>query len=59
MRTRAPLLGLGVSSISDAWTAYAQNLKVVEDYLNSLGRNELPIFRGHVLSDQDLVVRGA
>ncbi|MCC7502623.1 MAG: oxygen-independent coproporphyrinogen III oxidase [Flavobacteriales bacterium] len=51
------LLGLGVSSISDAWTAYAQNLKVVEDYLNSLGRNELPIFRGHVLSEQDLVVR--
>ena len=51
------LLGLGVSSISDAWTAYAQNVKVVEDYMNSLGRNELPIFRGHVLSEQDLVVR--
>lgn len=51
------LIGLGVSSISDAWTSYAQNLKVVEDYLQCVSRNELPVFRGHELSPMDLVVR--
>ncbi|MCH7536112.1 MAG: hypothetical protein IH948_10310 [Bacteroidetes bacterium] len=50
-------IGLGVSAISDTWTAFAQNLKVVEDYLNSVDNNELPIFRGHYLSKDDMIRR--
>jgi oxygen-independent coproporphyrinogen-3 oxidase len=51
------LIGLGVSAISDAWTCYAQNAKVVEDYLQRVDGGDLPVFRGHILSDRDLAVR--
>lgn len=54
----APLLiGLGVSSISDAWQGFAQNVKKVEDYLKLVGKGELPVFKGHILTDEDLVLR--
>ena len=53
------LIGLGVSSISDSWTCYAQNVKVVEDYLKEVAADELPVMRGHVLSPEDLQVREA
>jgi len=51
------MLGLGVSSISDTWNAFAQNEKVVEDYYKRLEKNELPVFRGHVLNKEDLILR--
>ncbi len=51
------MVGLGVSAIGDAWTCYAQNAKVVEEYLGQVRQGELPIHRGHVLSAEDLVVR--
>lgn len=51
------LIGLGASSISDSWRGYAQNEKKVEDYYKRLAANELPIFRGHELSREDLVLR--
>lgn len=51
------LLGLGVSSISDTWDAFAQNVKTVEEYINALNNNTLPIFKGHELTDEDLYVR--
>jgi len=50
-------IGLGVSAISDSWTAFAQNEKKVEDYYARLERDELPIFRGHLLTCEDLQVR--
>lgn len=53
----APLFGLGVSSIGDSWTAFAQNEKVVEKYAARVEAGELPIFRGHVLDEEDLVLR--
>jgi len=53
----APLFGLGVSSIGDSWTAFAQNEKVVETYAARVRRGELPVFRGHVLDREDLVLR--
>lgn len=53
------LIGLGVSAISDSWTCYAQNVKVVEDYLKEVWAGDLPIMRGHVLSSEDLLVREA
>ena len=51
------MIGLGMSSISDLWYAFAQNEKRVEDYISRVKEDKLPIFRGHALSDEDLVVR--
>lgn len=51
------LIGLGVSSISDSYYAFAQNVKVVEKYLELVNNNELPVFKGHMLTQEDLVVR--
>src|SRR5690606_3541556 len=51
------LIGLGVSSISDSWTAFAQNVKSVEGYRALIGAGKLPVFKGHVLTDTDLQIR--
>lgn len=51
------LIGLGVSSISDACYAFAQNVKTVEEYLQLVNDNHLPVFKGHILTGDDLVIR--
>ena len=51
------MIGLGMSSISDSWYAFAQNEKSVEDYTERVEKGELPIFRGHLLTDRDLIIR--
>tara|TARA_R110002072_G_scaffold17997_4_gene67636 strand:+ start:5905 stop:7266 length:1362 start_codon:yes stop_codon:yes gene_type:complete len=51
------MVGLGVSSISDSWFAFAQNVKTVEAYYEKIEQGILPIFRGHLLNDEDLVIR--
>lgn len=51
------MIGLGVSSISDSWNAFAQNEKVLEDYYARLDKNEIPIVKGHILSTEDLIIR--
>jgi len=51
------MIGLGMSSISDSWYAFAQNEKRVDDYVARVNAGQLPIFRGHLLTDEDLVVR--
>ncbi|GAB5538893.1 MAG: oxygen-independent coproporphyrinogen III oxidase [Salibacteraceae bacterium] len=56
-QTSKLMIGLGVSSISDTWTAFAQNVKTVEEYLKRVNEGRFPIFRGHKLSEQDMHVR--
>ncbi len=51
------MIGLGVSSISDSWTCFAQNVKIIEEYYERLQANELPIFRGHELTQEDIIIR--
>lgn len=51
------LIGLGVSSISDTWTGFAQNIKTVEEYQASVNGGNLPVFKGHVLNEEDLILR--
>lgn len=51
------MLGLGVSSISDSWYGFSQNVKGIESYYNLLNNNVLPVFRGHILSNEDLIIR--
>ncbi|QBN18255.1 oxygen-independent coproporphyrinogen III oxidase [Flavobacterium nackdongense] len=51
------MIGLGVSSISDSWYSFAQNVKELEEYYKLLKADKLPIFRGHLLTDEDLIIR--
>lgn len=51
------MIGLGVSSISDSWNAFAQNVKKVEDYIELVNKGEIPVFKGHILTEEDLVIR--
>jgi oxygen-independent coproporphyrinogen III oxidase len=51
------LIGLGASAISDAKYAYAQNVKKVEDYMASIKENSCAVVKGHVLSDEDRLIR--
>lgn len=51
------LIGLGASSISDSKTALAQNEKTVEQYMERLEHNQLPVRHGHLLNDADLRIR--
>ena len=52
-----PLIGLGVSAIGDAGDAYAQNEKELQQYHERIARGELPIHRGHLLDEEDRVLR--
>ena len=51
------MIGLGVSAISDSWTGFAQNVKKLEDYYEILEKKELPLYRGHLLTEEDEMVR--
>lgn len=53
----APLIGLGVSSISDSWSCFVQNEKQLEIYEERVHKGEIPIMRGHQLSEEDIVLR--
>jgi oxygen-independent coproporphyrinogen III oxidase len=56
-RQVAPLIGLGVSAIGDSWTAFAQNEKLLETYQARVEKGELPIQRGHLLNEEDRILR--
>ena len=51
------MVGLGMSSIGDSWYSFAQNVKTVAEYRKRVDAGEFPIFRGHLLSDEDLIIR--
>jgi oxygen-independent coproporphyrinogen-3 oxidase len=51
------LVALGCSSISDSWDAFAQNIKTVEEYQKVVNEGHFPIFKGHVLTEEDLIIR--
>lgn len=51
------MIGLGMSSISDSWYSFAQNNKSVEEYQAIVNEGRIPIFRGHDLTEEDLVIR--
>lgn len=50
------MIGLGVSSISNCKTAFAQNEKNLEDYYQALKENRFPVFKGHFQSKLDIEV---
>jgi len=51
------LIGLGASAISDSKYGYAQNLKKVEDYLTATTVEGLALFKGHLMTDEDMLIR--
>ena len=56
-RQVAPLIGLGVSAIGDSWRVFAQNEKLLETYQGRVEKGEIPLLRGHVLDEEDLILR--
>ncbi len=48
------LIGLGVSSISDAGSAYAQNEKTLHNYYAAIDKNEFPLTKGYFLTTEDI-----
>ena len=51
------MIGLGASSISDSWTGFSQNEKDIDRYYKCLDNNEIPVYRGHILNEEDLLIR--
>jgi oxygen-independent coproporphyrinogen-3 oxidase len=51
------LIGLGVSSISNVGEVFAQNAVQLDNYYRALDANQLPIEKGVVSSDEDLLRR--
>ncbi|HUZ59246.1 MAG TPA: oxygen-independent coproporphyrinogen III oxidase [Hanamia sp.] len=51
------ILGLGVSSISDAGTGFAQNHKTLHDYYESVNKHEFPVTKGYFLDEEDSAFR--
>ncbi len=51
------MVGLGMSSISDSWYAFAQNEKSVEEYQRMVGEGIIPVVKGHILNHEDLIIR--
>ena len=51
------MIGLGVSSISDSWYGFAQNVKGLEEYYHLLDNNIIPVYRGHILTEEEQIIR--
>lgn len=51
------MIGLGVSSISDSWYSFAQNVKSIEEYEHLVNSDIIPIYRGHILTEEDDIIR--
>ena len=51
------MIGLGMSAISDSWYGFSQNEKLLNQYQNRVNNGELPIIKGHLLTEEDLIIR--
>lgn len=50
-------IALGVSSIGDIGAGFCQNVKTVEGYRAKIDRGEWPIFKGHILDEEEMFIR--
>lgn len=51
------MLGLGVSAISECPTCFHQSVKKAPDYEAKIDAGEIPTMRGHLLTEEDRVLR--
>jgi oxygen-independent coproporphyrinogen III oxidase len=55
--TTGQVYAFGVSSISQLEKGYAQNTKSVKVYIESVNSGHLPVDKGYMLSDNEIIVR--
>ena len=51
----ADLIGIGVTSIGDGVDYYAQNFKTLKEYEEAIDNGDLPVFKGYLLNDDDIL----
>lgn len=51
------MVGLGMSAISDSWYGFSQNVKTIKQYETLVNSGEIPVFRGHILTEEDIIIR--
>ncbi len=51
------LIGIGATSIGMLYDGYFQNYKTIREYYTALDNSRLPIMRGYILSEEDLLRR--
>lgn len=56
-RTTGQVYAFGVSAISQLENAYIQNIKEIDPYINKLSKNQLPVEKGLILTNEQIVVR--
>lgn len=57
LRTTGQVYAFGVTGISQLTYAYAQNEKDIQQYIEKVEQGTLPICKGYLLSEQELVTR--
>jgi len=55
--TTGQVYAFGVSAISQLQRVYAQNTKSVGEYTASLFNNSIPVRKGYVLNDNEIIIR--
>jgi len=56
-RTTSEVYAFGVSSISQLKMGYSQNIKDINDYIHAVEKNELPLDKGYILSEEQMITR--
>lgn len=56
-RTTGQVYAFGVTAISQLATAYAQNVKDLNSYIQLVNEGKLPVLRGYTLSDDEQIAR--
>lgn len=51
------MIGLGMSAISDSWYSFAQNSKSLKEYTALVEKGSIPVTKGHILTEEDLLIR--
>lgn len=56
-QTTGQVYAFGVSSISQLEKGYAQNTKSVKNYIETIGAGHLPIEKGYLLTQREIIIR--
>lgn len=50
------MLGIGLTSISNTPNSFAQNSKDLKEYTSLLEKDQIPLFNGHTMNEEDRIV---
>jgi len=56
-RTTGQVYAIGVTSISQLNTVYAQNTKSIDEYISLAGKGEIPTIKGYKLNEDQMIIR--